>query len=210
MTLLLFTQGATHGIELLVVPSLRINVGAWAPDPVRPWQPAHPFWTKSCAPSLAVPCPGGSSFPSGLIEISQAWISSAVGVRPTPKLGDCADPRWHSPRIIASKRSLRKPIVHAPIASHLPRLNGIVGAWDAEFVVQRLVPVLGGLGSRRLNGAQVVGAARHEHTLLSIPFPGEAEPGVGHSIRRRPELGVVAAAAGVGGDLHLANRSTTG
>ena len=31
MTLLSFTHGARHGIELLVVPSLRINVGAWAP-----------------------------------------------------------------------------------------------------------------------------------------------------------------------------------
>src|SRR5437016_9829396 len=67
----------------------------------------------SCAPSLAVPRPDGSSCPVGLIEISQARISSAVGDRPTPYVGDCADPIWHIPRKIIG-RSLRKAIQHAP------------------------------------------------------------------------------------------------
>src|SRR5438093_410936 len=168
MTLVSSTHGARQGIDLLVVPSLLINVGAWAPDPARPWQVAHPCWTKRCAPSLAVPCPGGSSLPSGLIEISQARISSGVGVRPTPNVGDCAEPSWHIARIATSGRTLRKRIVHTPIARDLPRLNGIVRARDPEFVVQRLVPVFGGLGSRRLKRTQFVCAARHEHTLFSI------------------------------------------
>ena len=89
MTLLSFTHGTRQGIALFVGPSLRINVGAWLPDPVRPWQPAHPFWMYRSAPSLAVPFPGGSSFPVGLIEISQARISSSPGARPT---GQCGRP----------------------------------------------------------------------------------------------------------------------
>src|SRR5216683_5571271 len=100
MTLLSFTHGERHENELLVVPSLRMSVGAWLPDPVRPWQPAHPFCTWSGAPSLAVPRPGGSSFPVGLSEMSQARTSSAVGVRPTPYVGDWAAPTWHRPTMI--------------------------------------------------------------------------------------------------------------
>src|ERR1700731_1910353 len=156
MTLASFTHGARHGIEVMVVPSLRISVGAWAPHPARPWQHEPPFWTYSCAPSLAVPRPGGSSLPSGLIEMSQARISSAVGVRPTPNVGDCADPTWHIPRSITSGRSLGERIVHAPIARDLPWLNSIVIAWDPEFLIERLVPVFGGLRSRRLHRAQFV------------------------------------------------------
>ena len=38
----------------------------------------------SCAPSVAVPLPGGSSSPVGPIEMSIWRSSSSVGVRPTP------------------------------------------------------------------------------------------------------------------------------
>jgi len=44
MTLLSFTHGARHGM-FFIVPSLLIKVGACDPEPVRPWQPAHPFCT---------------------------------------------------------------------------------------------------------------------------------------------------------------------
>src|ERR1019366_1835609 len=90
ITLESFTQGTRHGYGDFVLPSLLIRVGAGPPEPVRPWHIVHCFSTKTFAPSAAVPWPGGSSFPSGPIEMSHLRISSAVGVRPTLYLGDCA------------------------------------------------------------------------------------------------------------------------
>src|SRR6516225_9141402 len=72
-------------------PFFDCNSGAIPPRPAGPWQAMHPFCSKTCAPSLAVPRPGGSSSPVGPIEISMRRISSAVGVRPTPYVGDCAN-----------------------------------------------------------------------------------------------------------------------
>src|SRR4051812_19267540 len=105
MTFESFTHGERHGIVDFIVPSLFINVGALPPDPVRPWHPAQPFRTYRSAPSLAVPCPGGSSFPVGLMEMSQVRVSSAVGALPTPYVGDCAHPMRPSATTIASRPS---------------------------------------------------------------------------------------------------------
>src|SRR5271167_2492672 len=99
--------------------------------------------------------------------------------------------------------------MHAPIAPDLPRLNGIVAASDPG-ILGRLVPVLGNLGSCRLNRAQLVRAARHERTLFSVPSPVEAKPCMRHSIGRRSKLGVLPALATVGGDLHPANGARAG
>ena len=108
--------------------------GSGAPFRCRPvaCRAVPPFCTKSCAPSLAVPRPSGSSSPVGLMEISQARISSSLGVLPTPYVGDCAHPMWQTPRIIPSRKSLRKRIVNAPIARDPPCLNAIVPSRDPE------------------------------------------------------------------------------
>ena len=51
----------------------------------------------------------------------------AIGGRLCP--GSLADPE----AVASARRSLGKPIVNAPIAGHSPRLNGIVGAPNADF-----------------------------------------------------------------------------
>src|ERR1700757_2647830 len=103
-------------------PVFDFNAGASPPMPAAPWQPTHPFSSKSTAPSLAVPQPGGSSSPVGLIEISAARISSAVGGRPTPYVGDdCANAGL--PRSSTIVQSLGEPIGHAPIPADPPRHN---------------------------------------------------------------------------------------
>src|ERR1700730_12844588 len=113
------------------------------------------------------------------------------------------------PRIVATRRSLGKPIGNAPVARNLPRLNGIVGALNPQLVVQGLVPVFGDVGSRWLNRAQFVRAARHEHTLFSVPLPVEAKPGMSHGIGRRPQVGVLPAPAAVEGYLDAADGART-
>ena len=76
--------------------------------------------------------------------------------------------------------------------------------------IQRHVPELGDLGSRRLDLAQFVGAARQQLGLGSVPVPLIAEPGMRHAMGRSLDLGVVPAPAAVGGHLHSANGSPTG
>src|SRR5207302_7125936 len=53
------------------------------PSPFRPWHTAHRF-AKTSAPSLAVPRPAGSSFPSGPTMKSKPRISSWL--RGVPRL----------------------------------------------------------------------------------------------------------------------------
>src|SRR5262249_22626396 len=160
------------------------------------------------APSFADPCPCGSSVPVGLIEISQARISSGVGVRPTPYGGDCASAM--PPSSNTNDRTLSDRIVNAPIARDSPRLNGIVVAWHVERPIRRRVEELGDLGSCRLHLAQFVRAARKDLGFSSIPIPVESELGMRHAIGRPVNLGIFPALAAVGGDLHLANSPATG
>src|ERR1700693_4543030 len=135
MTFESFTQGVRQGYGDLDLPSLFIKVGAGPLEPVSPWHPKQALRTKSPAPSAAVPCPGGSSFPSGPIEMSNLRISSAVGGLPTPEVGDCALRTWFSPTISTTRRSLRESIVDAPIAGHPPPKNTIVQAFYLEIFV---------------------------------------------------------------------------
>jgi hypothetical protein len=76
-------HGSRHGVELFTGVAGLINIGARPPEPFSPWHIEH-FWAKIAAPSFAVPFPGGRFFPSGLMVISSARISSGVGVFPTP------------------------------------------------------------------------------------------------------------------------------
>src|SRR5580704_1170462 len=110
----------------------------------------HPFCSNSFAPSLAEPLPGGSSSPVGLIEISKARISSGVGARPTPNLGDdCANAGLA--RMSAIATSLSEPIGHAPVLGDLPRHNAVVEPRHSVISFKRHVPVLGDLLSHRLH-----------------------------------------------------------
>src|SRR6202521_5662627 len=205
MTFESFTQGVRQGYGDLDLPSLFIKVGDGPPEPVSPWHPKQALRTKSPAPSTAVPRPGGSSFPSGPIEMSNARISSAVGVLPTPYAGDCALLIWLSPRIITSRRSLRESIVNAPIAGHPPRKNTIVQASYLEIAVVWLIPVFRDFGSRGLHGAQLLSAAWHDHALLPVPRPVEAKPGMRHGICRGSKLSGRPGLPAVDRDVHAPN-----
>src|SRR5262245_45838695 len=142
------------------------------------------------------------------MEISQARISSGVGVRPTPYCGVCASATLPSSN--RNGRSLSNRIVNAPIARDLPRLNGIVVAWHVERVIRRHVEELGDLGSRRLNLAEFIGAPREQLGFTSIAIPAVDKFGVRHAIGRPPDLGVLPVSAAGGGHFDLANGAPTG
>src|SRR2546425_3812270 len=142
------------------------------------------------------------------MEISHARISSALGVRPTPYVGDCANAETLMSN--TNGRTLSIPIVHAPITGDPPRLNAVVQTRHAECGIEGLVPVLSDLCSRRLNLTDFVRAARLELGLLSVPIPHIAEPSMCHSICSPFDLCVVPALAAVGGHLHLLDSAATG
>src|SRR5579863_7890846 len=120
--------------------------------------------------------------------MSHARISSALGVRPTPYLGDCALANSAALKTAISNRSLCHPILHAPIGSDAPRKHRIVRPGHAEILVVRLIEILRGLGSRGLPCAQFVRAARQDHALLAVPCPGKSKPCMSHGICRRTEF----------------------
>src|SRR5688572_31992374 len=90
-----------------------------------------------------------------------------------------------------TRHSLSKPIGHAPVAGDPPRLNAVVQPRHAERGIEGLVPVLGDLSTQRLNLTDLVRAARQELRLVSVPIPLISETGVGHTLRRALELGLV-------------------
>src|SRR5947209_7387674 len=190
------------------------NAGAGPPPlPSGPWQTMHPCSSKTFAPSLAEPRPAGSSSPVGPIEISKARISAAVGVRPTPYVGDCANaglPR--SPTIESSTivTSLSEPIGHAPVLGNPPRHNAVVEPRHSVSSLKRHVPVLGDLLSRRLHLPDLVGGARKNLGLVAIPIPLIAEPGVRHALWGALELGAVPRPPAIGGYLHETNGAPAG
>src|SRR5438132_1847383 len=189
-------------------PFFDCNSGAIPPMPAGPWQAMHPFCSKTCAPSLAVPRPGGSSSPVGPIEISMRRISSAVGVRPTPYVGDCANaglPR--SSRIVTS---LREPIGRAAVPGDLPGHNAVVAPGHSVISLPRHVPPLGDLLSQRLHLPDLVGGARKNLGRVSIPSPLIAEPDVRHALWCRLELGEVPLLPAIGGYLHGTNGAAAG
>src|SRR5215471_2550462 len=190
-------------------PFFDFNAGAGPPMPASPWQTTHPFCSKSSAPSLAVPRPGGSSSPVGPIEISKARISSAVGVRPTPYVGeDCANAGLARSTKITT--SLSEPIGHAPVLGNPPRHNAVVQPRHSVISLKRHVPVLGDLLSRRLLLPDLVGAARKNLGLVSIPIPLIAKPGVRHALCSPLDLGAVPLPPAIGGYLHGTNGAPAG
>src|ERR1700733_8738461 len=156
------------------------------------------FCVKSTLPSAAVPWPEGSPAPVGPIVIS--WASSAaVGARPTPYV--CASAVFARSRKIGT--TLSEPIGHASVARDFPRHDGVVVTRRSELWSIRHVQKLGDFLASRLDVPGLVGGARKNHMLASIPVPHEAEPGMRHSLRSPLELGRVPRLPTVGGYLHL-------
>src|SRR5690349_11578322 len=113
------------GWGVLIVPWPPSRRGAsWLPSAVGPWHAAH-FFAKISAPCLAVPLPGGSSFPSGPIAMSQAWISSLVGLRPMLYDGACAHAAVEAASAIMGTNELDRHIANAPVAVHFPGVNSV-------------------------------------------------------------------------------------
>src|SRR3984885_9178988 len=163
------------------------------------------FCVKSTLPSAAVPWPAGSPAPVGLIVIS--WASSAaVGARPTPYV--CASAGLASSSKIGT--ILSEPIGHASVASDFPRHNGVVVHGRSELWRISHAHSLGDFLACRLDLPDLVGGARKNHMLASIPVPHKAEPGVRHGLWRPLELGPVPRLPAVGGYLHLANGAPAG
>ena len=79
---------------------------------------------------------------------------------------------------------LRNRIRDAPIGGDSPRLNHVVGTWNAVcmVIVCRLVEEFGELGTCWLNLTQFVRAPRLQYTLLSFPLPGHAKTRVRHPV----------------------------
>src|SRR5947208_14075652 len=99
--------------------------------------------------------------------------------------------------MIIRGRRLANRIRDAPIGGDPPRLNHVVGTWNAVcmVIVCRLVKEFGELGSCRLNLTQFVRAPRLQHTSLSFPPPGHAKTRVPHSLHLASNLGSFPAVA---------------
>src|SRR5438045_4778046 len=162
--------------------SLLFRIGAVPPMPLAPWHPAHPFERYARAPSLALPFPGGSSPPVGPIEMSRARISSAVGVRPMPYAGPCANTGTLISNENAIGRTLREAIGHAPVLRDPPWLHRVVQPRHAERLIEGLVPVLGDLLARRPRLAHLVHAAPQDLGHVAVPRPrADAQTGTTHT-----------------------------
>src|SRR5262245_62048298 len=185
-------------------PFFDCNPGAIPPRPAGPWQAMHPFSSKTCAPSLAVPRPGGSSSPVGPIEISMRRSSSAVGVRPTPYVGDCAiaglPTRLPSSSGIAT--ILGEAIADTSVPGHFPGHDAVDQPGHPVVPLDGHFPPPGDLLAQRLPLPDLVDAARHDHGLGSVPLPRIGEPDVRHAQRRVLELGAVPLLPAVGGYFH--------
>src|SRR5215831_17723579 len=193
------------------VGSLLFRIGAAPPVPLAPWHPAHPFERYVSAPSLALPFPGGSSSPVGLIEMSRARISSAGGVRPMPYVSPCANTgKLISSNENATGRTLREAIGHAPILRDLPWLHRVVEPRHAESLIEGLVPVLGDLLARRLRLAELVDAARHDLGFVAVPVPRVDETAERHPLRRAIEFGLVPFLAAIRRHLDLLDGAAAG
>src|SRR5438105_2928112 len=135
------------------------------------------------------------------------WLSGV----PTLKRGDCACPAAGAARIIADASRLSEHrIVYAPIAGHLPGLDG--GEMSGAGGLFRVgdAPDLIQLRHRRLNVARVIGAPRHDHRFFSVPGPVESKPGMRLRMHRRLKLRFLPDLAAVGGYFDLRDRARTG
>src|SRR5262245_38566570 len=126
-------------------------------------------------------------------------ISSAVGVRPKPKVGDCANAGLATSGTTVTSpiaASLGEPIGHLPVARDPPRHDAVVEPGHPVIPLLRHVPPPGDLLAQWLHLPDLVGGARHNHGLLAIPGPWLGEPDARHAwwrvsgIGQAPDLGV--------------------
>src|SRR6185503_3383805 len=108
------------------------------------------------------------------------------------------------------KNTLRVPIGHAPVTGDLPGLNAVVQPRHAECFIEGLVPVFGDLCARRLSLTDLVRAARLELRFASVPIPLIGKTGMGHTLWRSPELGLVPFLAAIGRHFHQLDRAAAG
>src|SRR6185436_12850770 len=140
-------------------------------SPFLPWQTSQRL-AKIASPSLAVPRPAGSSFPSGPIMRSKRWISAWLSGVPTSGKARCAaNTAAGAVSTISGTRTLSEHrIDDGPVAIDLPWLDGreVDGA-RVFFLVQilrREAPVRVQLLHGRLNVVGFVGGAGHDHRLV--------------------------------------------
>jgi len=133
--------------------------------------------------------------------------SSSHTVRRRLRLPDLAEAENRDNQQDKHEDSTQAHCAHS-IAGDSPRKNAVVGARYLGRVIEGFIPVFADVGSRRLNGAQLVGAAGHEDALLPVPFPIKAKPGMRHGIRRRPEFRGLPGLSAVGGYLHTSNSAS--
>src|SRR5215470_19043884 len=119
--------------------------------------------------------------------------SSAVGVRPTPYVGDCAIAglarRLPSSSGIAT--ILGEAIGNASVPGDLPGHDAVVEPGHPVVPLEGYFPPIGDLLSHRLPLPDLVDAARHDHRLGAVPFPLVGEPDVRHALWRVLELGAI-------------------
>ena len=184
-------QGARQGTEDCVRGAFpRDERGSMASRSLRPVTSRAALSPYSTAPSLAVPCPGGSSFPVGLIAMSHARISSAFGFLPRPYVGDCVHPACPIDRIMQRRGAFyANPFLTLP---SLPTFHGctLLSAPRIRTLSSGSFQIFRNVRARRLDRAKFVGAARHQHALFTVPVPVEPESCMRHRIRGRPKLGI--------------------
>src|SRR6059036_1392438 len=117
-------------------------------------------------PSAAVPCPSGSPVPSGGMVMSMARISSGLGVRPMPYLGDCAVRITH---VTSRTAPLTIHIGHAPVGHHLVLADAIVVVVGISAANRHKRSQI------RLDVACLVSGARFDDRFAAFPPPGQAK-----------------------------------
>src|SRR5262249_14407532 len=105
---------------------------------------------------------------------------------------------------------LSEPIGHLPVLGDPPRHDAVVEPRHSVVPLERHVMILGDLLSRRLHLPDLVGGARKNLGLVSIPSPLIGEPDVRHALWSPLELGDVPLLPAVGGDFHGTNGAPAG
>src|ERR1019366_506568 len=90
--------------------------------------------------------------------------------------------RWSSWRRRRGHMWAERRIVNVPLTGHQPGLSAIEPrapvVWYWSPIVRIVAPFFAHLGYRRLNEAPFIRAAGVDHSLCSVPIPGQAKPGM--------------------------------
>src|SRR5215475_8797184 len=122
-------------------------------------------------PAATVPEPSGKPVPSGAIADLRSRISSGVGGRPTPNVGDCAA-SWTaaaSATIKIARIALHLHTRHRPVRVDLPELHSV------EVVPRVGAPHCDQRFASRLNVACFIRRARSDDRFPAIESPRQAK-----------------------------------